>query len=104
MELNFTTEEEAFRAEVRAFLADKLPVRLSAKVRGGQILAKADMEEWHAHCRIKNATRADLLPRVICYPSDGPAGAKRRDKANQHGNTQGVGRRTAGAVWRRDVG
>ena len=48
MELNFTTEEEAFRAEVRAFLADKLPERLSAKVRGGQILAKADVEEWHA--------------------------------------------------------
>jgi alkylation response protein AidB-like acyl-CoA dehydrogenase len=48
MDLNFTPEEEAFRAEVRAFLADKLPARLSAKVSGGKILAKADMEEWHA--------------------------------------------------------
>ena len=48
MDLKFTTEEEAFRAEVRAFLADKLPLRLSSKVKGGQILAKADMEEWHA--------------------------------------------------------
>ena len=55
------------------------------------------------HCRIKNATRADLLPHVICYPSDGPAGAERRDEANQHGNTQRVGRRTEGAVWRRGV-
>jgi hypothetical protein len=25
MDLNFTPQEEAFRAEVRAFLADKLP-------------------------------------------------------------------------------
>ncbi len=48
MDLNFTPEEEAFRAEVRAFLADKLPARLSAKVSSGKILAKADMEEWHA--------------------------------------------------------
>ena len=48
MDLNFTPEEEAFRAEVRAFLADKLPARLSAKVSGGKILAKADMEAWHA--------------------------------------------------------
>jgi hypothetical protein len=28
MDLNFSPEEEAFRAEVRAFLADKLPARL----------------------------------------------------------------------------
>ena len=48
MDLNFTPEEEAFRAEVRAFLADKLPARLSAKVGGGKILTKADMQEWHA--------------------------------------------------------
>jgi alkylation response protein AidB-like acyl-CoA dehydrogenase len=48
MDLNFTPEEEAFRSEVRAFLADKLPARLSAKVRGGKILEKADMQEWHA--------------------------------------------------------
>src|SRR4051812_9986106 len=48
MDLNFTPEEEAFRGEVRAFLADKLPVRLSEKVRGGKILEKADMQEWHA--------------------------------------------------------
>ena len=48
MDLNFTTEEEAFRSEVRAFLAAKLPTRLSDKVRGGAILDKADMQEWHA--------------------------------------------------------
>ncbi|RYF02337.1 MAG: pimeloyl-CoA dehydrogenase large subunit [Oxalobacteraceae bacterium] len=48
MDLNFTPEEEAFRAEVRAFLAEKLPARLSDKVANGKHLSKADMQEWHA--------------------------------------------------------
>jgi alkylation response protein AidB-like acyl-CoA dehydrogenase len=48
MDLNFTPEEEAFRSEVRAFLAAKLPQRLADKIAGGKHLAKADMEEWHA--------------------------------------------------------
>src|SRR5690349_2047380 len=48
MDLNFTPEEEAFRSEVRAFLADKLPARLSDKVATGRHLSKADMQEWHA--------------------------------------------------------
>jgi alkylation response protein AidB-like acyl-CoA dehydrogenase len=48
MELSFTPEEEAFRAEVRAFLAEKLPKRLADKVRKGMRLTKADHEEWHA--------------------------------------------------------
>ena len=48
MDLNFTSEEEAFHTEVRAFLADKLPARLSDKVHSGKHLSKADMQEWHA--------------------------------------------------------
>ena len=48
MDLNFTPEEEAFRDEVRGFLAEKLPRRLSGKVASGMHLAKADLEEWHA--------------------------------------------------------
>ena len=48
MDLNFTPEEEIFRSEVRAFLAEKLPARLSDKVGDGEHLSKADMEEWHA--------------------------------------------------------
>ena len=48
MDLNFTPEDEAFRQEVKDFLRDELTARLSDKVRTGQHLAKADMEEWHA--------------------------------------------------------
>lgn len=48
MNLEYTPEEEAFREEVRTFLKEKLPARLSGKVREGKNLTKADMEEWHA--------------------------------------------------------
>jgi alkylation response protein AidB-like acyl-CoA dehydrogenase len=48
MELQHTPEEEQFRTQVRAFLADKLPAVLSAKVANGTHLTKADMEQWHA--------------------------------------------------------
>jgi alkylation response protein AidB-like acyl-CoA dehydrogenase len=48
MDLNFTPEEEAFRAEVQAFLKDKLPARIANKVKAGKRLTKADQEEWHA--------------------------------------------------------
>ena len=48
MDLNFTSEEEAFRAEVQAFLKDKLPARIANKVKAGQRLTKADQDEWHA--------------------------------------------------------
>ena len=48
MELGYTPEEQAFQAEVRAFLRDRLPQRLSDKVRTGKTMTKADFEEWHA--------------------------------------------------------
>jgi alkylation response protein AidB-like acyl-CoA dehydrogenase len=48
MDLTFTPEEEAFCNGVRTFLADKLPERLSYKVRNGLHLSKEDMQEWHA--------------------------------------------------------
>ncbi|HEX3380244.1 MAG TPA: acyl-CoA dehydrogenase family protein [Paraburkholderia sp.] len=48
MDLNFTPEEEAFRAGVQAFLRDKLPQRLADKVHGGRRLTREDMAEWHA--------------------------------------------------------
>ena len=48
MDLHFTPEQERFRDEVRAFLAEKLPQDLSSKVANGKHLSKADMERWHA--------------------------------------------------------
>ncbi len=48
MDLNFTVEEEAFRAEVQAFLAAELPPALADKVRSGRRLDKSDMQQWHA--------------------------------------------------------
>ncbi|MBI5924323.1 MAG: acyl-CoA dehydrogenase family protein [Aquabacterium sp.] len=48
MDLSFTPAEQAFRDEVRTFLANKVPARLTDKVRHGQHLSKADHEEWHA--------------------------------------------------------
>ncbi|AOJ11390.1 acyl-CoA dehydrogenase family protein [Burkholderia mayonis] len=48
MDLNFTAEEEAFRAQVQRFLADKLPPRIARKVKGGLRLTRDDMREWHA--------------------------------------------------------
>ena len=47
MDLNFTPEELAFRDQVRAFLRDEVPAELTAKVRDGERLDKADMEHWH---------------------------------------------------------
>jgi len=48
MNLDFTPAEEEFRAEVRSFLREKLPGRISEKVRTGKRMTKQDHEEWHA--------------------------------------------------------
>lgn len=48
MDLQFTAEEQAFREEVLAFLRDKLPERLSHKVKNALRLTREDMIEWHA--------------------------------------------------------
>jgi len=39
---------DEFRKEVRQFLNDNLPARISSKVRSGLRMTKADYEEWHA--------------------------------------------------------
>jgi alkylation response protein AidB-like acyl-CoA dehydrogenase len=46
MHLNFSPEEESFRAEVRAFLAAELPEEIRDKVCSGQRLEKNDMVRW----------------------------------------------------------
>ncbi len=48
MDLSYSEEEKAFRAEVQTFLEEKLPKELSEKVRTGGELTKADIERWQA--------------------------------------------------------
>jgi pimeloyl-CoA dehydrogenase large subunit len=52
MDLRFTPEENAFRTEVRAFMRDKLPPSIRAKVAAGRHLTKEDLVVWQ---RILNA-------------------------------------------------
>ena len=47
MNLDFTPEETAFRAEVRAFIKDNYPAVLRAKQDSGEPLNKDDMLSWH---------------------------------------------------------
>ena len=46
MNLNYTAEELAFRDEVRAFLDEKLPADIAAKVKGFRRLSKQDHQRW----------------------------------------------------------
>ncbi len=46
MDLNYTPEEQAFRADVRKFVTASLPADISAKVKGGKRLAKEDFVRW----------------------------------------------------------
>ena len=48
MDLQFTPQEQAFRAEVQACLKAHLPAEIERKVKGGLHLTKQDMERWHA--------------------------------------------------------
>ncbi|SPJ22605.1 acyl-CoA dehydrogenase family protein [Palleronia abyssalis] len=54
MDLSYSEKHEAFRKDLRTFLDEKLPKRLSDKVRLGQRLTKEDMEEWHAILQTRN--------------------------------------------------
>jgi alkylation response protein AidB-like acyl-CoA dehydrogenase len=46
MHLSYTPEEEAFRAEVRAFLTTELPEDVRDRVRGGRRLQREDILRW----------------------------------------------------------
>ena len=48
MDLGFTSEEEAFRDEVRAFYAESLPAALADRIRLGHGLSKDEQEAWQA--------------------------------------------------------
>jgi alkylation response protein AidB-like acyl-CoA dehydrogenase len=47
MDLTFTDEEQAFRAQIRAFLAAELPKDLAEKSKRGWHLAKDDVARWN---------------------------------------------------------
>jgi alkylation response protein AidB-like acyl-CoA dehydrogenase len=46
MDLNFTAEQESFRAEVRAFFEAELPADIRSKVRLGRRMHKDDLVRW----------------------------------------------------------
>ncbi|HEX6362317.1 MAG TPA: acyl-CoA dehydrogenase family protein [Albitalea sp.] len=46
MDLNFTPEELAFRAEIRAWVAENLPPDISHKVHNALRLSRDDMQRW----------------------------------------------------------
>ncbi|WP_280152512.1 acyl-CoA dehydrogenase family protein [Piscinibacter sp. XHJ-5] len=46
MDLNFTPEEQAFRAQIRAWVAENLPQDLSHKVHHALHLSRDDMQRW----------------------------------------------------------
>ncbi|PPE69873.1 acyl-CoA dehydrogenase family protein [Caldimonas thermodepolymerans] len=46
MDLNFTPEEQAFRAEIRAWVRENLPRDISYKVQNALRLTKDDMQRW----------------------------------------------------------
>lgn len=48
MELGLSAEDEAFRQEVRQFLAHNLPKELAGRVKLGRHLSKSDTESWQA--------------------------------------------------------
>ena len=48
MDLSYTPQEEAFRQEVRDFLAQELPKEIAQKAKKGQRLSKAEVERWQA--------------------------------------------------------
>jgi len=46
MDLNYTTEEESFRAEVRAFLQAEIPADIRDRMRSGRRVRKDDIVRW----------------------------------------------------------
>ena len=48
MDLNYTDQERAFQAEIRAFMEENVPAQIAHKVQYHKRLTKEDMIEWHA--------------------------------------------------------
>ncbi len=71
MDLSFTAEENAFRAEVRAFLATELPAHMRQNMLLGRRLRKEDLTElaedplspWLGRGHVAEALRRGRLER-----------------------------------------
>ncbi len=86
MDLNYSPEEQAFRAEVRAWLAEHLPADIRDKVTSYQHLSKDDYQRWHRILAAKGwsvphwpeawgGTGWDITQRYIFQEEFGLAGA-----------------------------
>ena len=86
MDLNYSPEEQAFRHEVRSWLAEHLPADIRDKVTGYRGLSKADFQRWHGILAAKGwsvphwpvewgGTGWDITRRYIFQEEFGLAGA-----------------------------
>jgi alkylation response protein AidB-like acyl-CoA dehydrogenase len=86
MDLNYSAEEQAFRHEVRTWLAEHLPADIRAKVTGYRELSKDDHLRWHRILAAKGwavphwpvewgGTGWDITRRYIFQEEFGLAGA-----------------------------
>ena len=86
MDLSYSAEEQAFRDEVRAWLAANLPPEIRAKVVNYQHLSKAEFIRWHKilagkgwsvpHWPVEwGGTGWNITQRYIYDEEFGPAGA-----------------------------
>jgi alkylation response protein AidB-like acyl-CoA dehydrogenase len=71
MDLNFTTEELAFRDEVRSFLRDELPQDIAAKIKTGQPVSAQDYVRWQK-ILYKRGWGAPGWPKQFGGPGWGP--------------------------------
>ena len=58
MNLDFSAEDNAFREEVRTFLAENYPAELRAKQGGEEALSKEDYFSWHRILAKKRLVRS----------------------------------------------
>ena len=72
MDLNYSEEELAFQADIRAWLKEKLPASLSDKVRKGTRLTREDYLQWHAILR-ERGFLAQMWPKEYGGTGWGPA-------------------------------
>lgn len=68
MNMNYTAEELAFRDEVRAFLDDKLPADIAAKVKAFRPLTKDDHQRWQKILSAQAGTPATGQKSTAAFP------------------------------------